>query len=92
MSLVIKTSRTPGTAGKVYNAGNGGRLSLNQIWSILQGFDGVDIPALYGPSRAGDVRDSQADTTAAVRELGHAPRFTIEQGLRRTLEWYRAAD
>ncbi len=38
----------------------------------------------------GDVRDSQADTTAAVRELGHAPRFTFEQGLRLTLEWYRA--
>jgi nucleoside-diphosphate-sugar epimerase len=35
------------------------------------------------------VRDSQADVTAAVRDLGHAPRFTFEQGLRETLEWYR---
>jgi len=35
------------------------------------------------------VRDSQADITAAVRELGHSPRFTIEEGLRRTLQWYR---
>jgi nucleoside-diphosphate-sugar epimerase len=91
VSLVIKASLAPGTAGKVYNAGNGGRFSLNQIWSILQKFEGVDIPALYGPSRAGDVRDSQADTTLAVRELGHAPNFTIEEGLRRTLEWYRGA-
>ena len=32
--------------------------------------------------------DSQADTRAAVQLLGHAPKFTLEQGLRRTLEWY----
>jgi UDP-glucose 4-epimerase len=35
------------------------------------------------------VRHSQADISAAVAELGHAPRFSIEEGLRRTLEWYR---
>jgi nucleoside-diphosphate-sugar epimerase len=32
-----------------------------------------------------------ADTQAVVAELGHAPRFSIEQGLKRTLEWYRVA-
>ena len=41
------------------------------------------------PPRAGDVRDSQADITAAVRDLGHAPRFSFEEGMRRTLDWYR---
>ena len=50
---------------------------------------GVDIPASYGAPRAGDVRDSQADTTAAVRDLGHAPRYSFEEGMRLTLEWYR---
>ena len=89
VDLVIKASKAPGVAGKVFNAGNGNRYSLNQIWDLLQKIEGVSIPAKYGPPRAGDVRDSQADTTAAVRELGHAPRFTIEEGLRRTLEWYR---
>ena len=89
VDLVIKASKAPGVAGKVFNAGNGNRYSLNQIWNMLQQIEGVEIPALYGPSRAGDVRDSQADTTAAVRELGHAPRFSIEDGLRQTLDWYR---
>ena len=89
VELVIKTSKASGVAGKVFNAGNGSRYSLNQIWALLQKIEGVNIPAKYGPRRAGDVRDSQADTTAAVRELGHAPRFTIEEGLRRTLNWYR---
>lgn len=89
VELVIKTSQAPNIAGKVFNAGNGNRYSLNQIWSMLQKIEGVTILANYGPPRAGDVRDSQADTTAAVKELGHAPRFSIEEGLRRTLAWYR---
>lgn len=89
VDLVIKASKAPGVAGKVFNAGNGSRYALNQVWAMLQKIEGVEIPALYGPPRTGDVRDSQADTTAAARDLGHAPRFTIEEGLRRTLEWYR---
>jgi UDP-glucose 4-epimerase len=89
VALVIKASNAPGVSGKVFNAGNGNRYSLNEIWKTLQKIEGVSIPANYGPPRAGDVRDSQADTTAAVKELGHAPRFSIEEGLRRTLAWYR---
>jgi nucleoside-diphosphate-sugar epimerase len=90
VGLLLKASQAQGVSGKVFNAGNGNRYTLNQTWQILQKIEGVDLPAQYGPPRPGDVRDSQADTTAAVRELGHAPRFTFEQGLRLTLEWYRA--
>jgi nucleoside-diphosphate-sugar epimerase len=89
--LCIKAGAAPDAAGKMYNAGNGGRYTLNSLWRMLQEIEGVEIPAQYGPLRAGDVRESMADTTAAVAELGHAPKFTIEEGLKRTLEWYRAA-
>jgi len=82
---------TTAVSGKMFNAGNGGRITLNQAWALLQKFEGVSIPANYGPPRPGDVRDSQADTTAAVRELGHAPQVSFEAGLRATLEWYRIA-
>jgi nucleoside-diphosphate-sugar epimerase len=75
----------------MFNAGNGCRYTLNLIWDILQKMEGVRIPVKYGPPRAGDVRHSLADTAAAVAELGHAPRFAIEEGLKRTLEWYRRA-
>ncbi|MBV9760699.1 MAG: SDR family oxidoreductase [Acidobacteriaceae bacterium] len=91
VSLLLKASDAQGVCGKVFNAGNGGRYTLNQTWALLQKIEGVNLPAHYGPPRPGDVRDSQADTTAAVRELGHQPRFTFEQGLRLTLEWYRAS-
>lgn len=90
-TLVRKASTAPGVSGKVFNAGNGGRYTLNFLWEHIQKLEGVTLPANYGPPREGDVRDSQADTAAAIAELGHAPRFTIEEGLRRTMEWYRAA-
>ena len=91
VGLMLKASEAQGVSGKVFNAGNGGRYTLNQTWALLQKIGGVDLPARYGDPRPGDVRDSQADTTAAVRELGHQPRFTFEQGLRLTLDWYRAS-
>lgn len=89
--LCLKASRAPGVSGRMCNAGNGNRYTLNEVWQTLQRIEGVSIPANYGPPRAGDVRDSQADTTAAVTLLGHAPRFSLEEGLRRTLAWYRAS-
>ena len=89
--LNLKAARAKGVSGKVFNGGNGGRITLNQSWALLQKLEGIEIPAVYGPPRAGDVRDSQADTTLAIAELGHAPRFSFEQGMRLTLEWYRQA-
>ncbi len=89
VGLLLKAAEVPGVSGRVFNAGNGGRITLNETWKQLQEIEGVSIPAKYGPPRLGDVRDSQADTHAATRELGHVPRFTFEQGLRLTLEWYR---
>src|SRR5712692_1038950 len=86
--LCVKAANAPGVAGKMYNAGNGGRYTLNFVWSALQKMEGVEIPAQYGPPRPGDVRHSMADTRAAAAELGYAPRFSIEEGLRRTLEWH----
>lgn len=90
VGLLLKASAATGVSGKVFNAGNGNRYTLNQTWKLLQQIEGVSLPADYGPPRSGDVKHSQADTTAAVRELGHAPRFTFEDGLRSTLAWYRS--
>jgi UDP-glucose 4-epimerase len=87
--LCWKAANAPAAPGNMYNAGNGGKFSLNFIWNLLQEIEGVRIAPKYGPPRAGDVRDSMADTATAVRDLGHAPRFTNEEGLRRTLEWYK---
>jgi UDP-N-acetylglucosamine/UDP-N-acetyl-alpha-D-glucosaminouronate 4-epimerase len=89
VALLLKASDSQGLSGMVFNAGNGQRITLNQTWELLQKMEGVRLPAKYAPARTGDVRDSQADIAAAVHSLEYAPRFTFEQGLRETLEWYR---
>jgi UDP-glucose 4-epimerase len=87
--LNLKAASAKNVSGRMYNGGNGGRITLNQAWRLVQELEGIDIAPSYGPPRAGDVHDSQADTVAAIRDLGHAPRFSFEQGMRRTLDWYR---
>jgi nucleoside-diphosphate-sugar epimerase len=91
VALCSRAAIAPGVAGNVYNAGNGNRYSLNYIWELLQKIEGITLEPAYAAPRGGDVRDSQADTTAARRDLGHNPQYSIEHGLRRTLAWYRAA-
>ena len=91
VALILKAADAHGVGGKVYNAGNGNRYTLNEVWRTLQKIEGVEIAPEYGPPREGDVRDSQADVTAARRDLGHDPQYSLEQGLRRTLAWYRAS-
>jgi nucleoside-diphosphate-sugar epimerase len=91
-ALNLKAAQAPASAsGRTYNGGNGGRITLNQAWELLQKIEGVTLPANYGPPRAGDVKDSQADTTLAVEVLGHKPQFTFEQGMRATLDWYKSS-
>jgi nucleoside-diphosphate-sugar epimerase len=91
VALCLKAAGASGVAGNVYNAGNGNRYSLNYIWDVLQKLEGITLAPNYGPPREGDVHDSQADTTAARRDLGHNPQYSLEHGLRRTLAWHRAA-
>jgi len=90
VNLNIKAASARGVSGRVFNGGNGDRITLNRAWELLRQFEGVQIPAVYGPPRPGDVHDSQADTTAACTQLDYSPRFTFEEGLRLTLEWFRA--
>jgi nucleoside-diphosphate-sugar epimerase len=89
VALNLKAAQAPNVSGKVFNGGNGGRITLNQAWTLVQKLENKTLPAIHGPERPGDVRDSQADTAAAVAELGHKPQYTFEEGMRVTLEWYR---
>jgi UDP-glucose 4-epimerase len=91
VTLNLKAAGAPVRPGRVFNGGNGGRVTLNQAWALLQKLEGIDLPAQFGPERDGDVRHSQADTTAMQRDLGHTPQYSFEEGMKRTLEWYRAS-
>lgn len=76
-------------AGRVLNLACGERYTLNQTYALLQKLTGYAGPPAYGPERAGDVKHSLADISAAREALGYAPAVGFEEGLRRTVEWYR---
>jgi nucleoside-diphosphate-sugar epimerase len=88
---VLRAAETPGISGEIMNVATGGRISLNALLAILQRLIGTNLPPIYGPPRKGDVRDSQADISKAERLLGYRTMVDLEEGLRRTVDWYRTA-
>lgn len=77
--------------GKVINVGTGVSSTLNQTISLLNGILGVQIAPHYAAPRAGDIRHSAADISLARATLSYEPKISFAEGLRRTIEWMRAA-
>ena len=75
-------------AGEVVNVACGERISLNAMLASMQRILGTNIAAEYLPERAGDVRDSLADITAARELLGYVPVVRFDEGLTRTVKAY----
>jgi len=80
-----------GASGRVFNIGCGSRISLNSLIRQLEKILEVTAQVEYLPPRTGDVRDSLADVSLAKNVLAFQPLVSLEDGLRRTVEWFRAA-
>src|SRR3954447_16837827 len=76
-------------AGKVFNIATGTRVDLNETFELLKKITGYKGELKYGPARGGDVKHSLADISMAESGLGYRPTVDFEEGLRRTVEWYR---
>jgi nucleoside-diphosphate-sugar epimerase len=76
-------------AGKVFNVATGTRVTLNETFQLLRGMTSYDGQPNYGPERGGDIKHSLADISRAEKHLGYKPKVNFEEGLRRTVEWYR---
>jgi len=76
-------------SGKVFNIATGTRYSLNQTYKMLQGIIGFAGVPRYASARAGDVKHSLADISLAQRHLKYSPDVGFEEGLKRTVDWYR---
>jgi nucleoside-diphosphate-sugar epimerase len=87
---VLRAAEAKAAAGEVINVATGGRVSLNDLLGTLAAITGRPAEAVYGPSREGDVRDSQADIAKAERLLGYRTLVSFEEGLKRTVQWFRA--
>jgi UDP-glucose 4-epimerase len=76
-------------AGRVMNAATGSRITLNETFEILKQMTGYSGTAHYGPERAGDIKHSLADVSLAGKLMGYQPVAGFEEGLARTVAWYR---
>src|SRR6266851_4981095 len=76
-------------AGQVFNVATGARVDLNETFQLLKKIIGYNGDVKYEPERAGDVKHSLADLSRAEKHLGYKPKVNFEEGLRRTVEWYR---
>jgi UDP-glucose 4-epimerase len=81
----------PKASGRVFNIGTGSRITLNQTLALLAKLSGASLETKYEPPRDGDIRDSQADISLARDLLQYEPGVGFEDGLSRTLDWYKEA-
>jgi nucleoside-diphosphate-sugar epimerase len=75
--------------GGVYNVAWGNRISVKDLALTIAKILGKSIEPVHIAARAGDVRDSQADSNRAREKLGWVPKVSFEEGLSRTIDWYR---
>lgn len=88
-NLLACHAPTERAAGEVFNIGYGTATSIQELWQQVAEHVGVEIEPLYDAPRAGDVRHSVASIARARDQLGYVPRVNLEEGLRRTVAYFR---
>ncbi len=88
-NLLACTAPAPEVAGEVFNVAAGARFTLNQTVEILRKLTAYKGDIEYTEERKGDIKHSLADISKARQRLGYEPKIGFEEGLRRTVEWYR---
>lgn len=89
VQALMKAAEAPGVSGRVYNVGTGRTVTVLGLLDALNRVMGTTATPAHGPARSGDVRFSRARIDRARAELGYEPQVVFEDGLRKTLEWYR---
>lgn len=79
----------PESWNNVYNVACGYKSSLNELYEIIAELTGHAGEAVHGPDRKGDIRDSLADISKAVRLLNYQPKVSMREGLKKAFEWYQ---
>jgi UDP-glucose 4-epimerase len=88
-NLLAAKAPSAQAAGQVFNVATGERFDLNQTFQLLKKIIGYQGDIKYAPERAGDVKHSLADLSRTEKHLGYKPKVNFEEGLRRTVDWYR---
>jgi len=85
----VLAARAPGAGGEVFNVGCGARVSLLELIAKLEAILGGRLERKHTAPRAGDVPHTLADLTKAKRLLGYTPLVAFDEGLRRTVEYFK---
>lgn len=86
----LKAAQTDKGIGEVINTANGEAISLNELYKVLQGLlEKQHIQVRYEAPRKGDIVHSLADNSKAVECLGYKRIIGLEDGLSKTIEWWR---
>ena len=86
---VLRAVTAPAASGHVINVATGTSISLNRLFQVMRELTGSRLDVQYAAPRSGDVKDSLADITKARNLLGYSPSVPFEEGLKKTVEWYR---
>jgi UDP-glucose 4-epimerase len=78
--------------GEAFNIGSGRETATAELYEMLQKEMGTALALVNAGERQGDVRRSVLDCAKAKTGLGWQPQFTLEEGLKKTVEYYRAID
>jgi len=88
-NLLAAAAPAEKVSGQMMNTATGKRITLNETVDILRELTGYQGKTNYAEPRAGDIRDSLADIGLARKLLGYEPQVDFQEGLRRTVDWYR---
>lgn len=88
-NLLASTVPAREVAGRVFNVATGRRVNLRETFQALKPLTGYQGEVKFAPERAGDVKHSLADISRAEKHLGYRPLIHFEEGLKKTVEWYR---
>jgi UDP-N-acetylglucosamine/UDP-N-acetyl-alpha-D-glucosaminouronate 4-epimerase len=90
VDATLRACTATGPVGKVINVGTGEPHTLNEIISLLNNLLGQQVTPRYDAARAGDVKHSHADITLARKLLGFEAKVSFDEGLQRTIDWFRS--
>lgn len=80
----------PDAPGKTMNVACGDRTSLLDLLDAVCAAAGSSVEPVFGPPRAGDIQHSMADVSLARSILGYGVEVQFQEGIERTVDWYRA--
>ncbi|MBW1971305.1 MAG: SDR family oxidoreductase [Deltaproteobacteria bacterium] len=84
----ILACKTPNIEGEIFNIAYGQRITINKLFGIIRKRINSNLEPIYGDKRPGEVRHSLADISKAKKLMGYKSRFSIEDGISKTIEYF----